>query len=62
MAPQLHSDPHDRGSALNSRRRFARHKLKVSPEADPTLDIDGHDAAQKLKILTELGFQRAGEC
>jgi homoserine dehydrogenase len=25
-------------------------------EADPTLDIDGHDAAQKLKILTELTF------
>jgi homoserine dehydrogenase len=25
-------------------------------EADPTLDIDGHDAAQKLKILTELAF------
>ena len=26
-------------------------------EADPTLDIDGHDAAQKLKILAELAFQ-----
>jgi homoserine dehydrogenase len=25
-------------------------------EADPTLDIDGHDAAQKLKILSELAF------
>ncbi len=25
-------------------------------EADPTLDIDGHDAAQKLKILAELAF------
>jgi homoserine dehydrogenase len=25
-------------------------------EADPTLDIDGHDAAQKLKILTQLAF------
>jgi homoserine dehydrogenase len=25
-------------------------------EADPTLDIDGHDAAQKLTILTELAF------
>src|ERR1700720_2186904 len=25
-------------------------------EADPSLDIDGHDAAQKLKILTELAF------
>jgi homoserine dehydrogenase len=25
-------------------------------EADPALDIDGHDAAQKLKILTELAF------
>jgi len=26
-------------------------------EADPTLDVDGHDAAQKLKILAELAFQ-----
>lgn len=25
-------------------------------EADPTMDIDGHDAAQKLKILAELAF------
>jgi len=25
-------------------------------EEDPTLDIDGHDAAQKLKILAELAF------
>jgi homoserine dehydrogenase len=25
-------------------------------EADPALDIDGHDAAQKLAILVELGF------
>src|SRR5581483_9947940 len=25
-------------------------------EADPSLDIDGRDAAQKLKILAELGF------
>ena len=25
-------------------------------EADPSLDIDGYDAAQKLKILTELAF------
>jgi len=26
-------------------------------EADPSLDIDGHDAAQKLKILSELAFR-----
>lgn len=25
-------------------------------EADPSLDLDGHDAAQKLRILTELAF------
>src|SRR5678815_1007648 len=25
-------------------------------EADPSLDIEGHDAAQKLKILAELAF------
>lgn len=25
-------------------------------EGDPTLDVDGHDAAQKLKILAELAF------
>lgn len=25
-------------------------------EADPSLDVDGHDAAQKLKILAELAF------
>lgn len=25
-------------------------------EADPKLDVDGHDAAQKLKILSELAF------
>src|SRR3984885_5647081 len=31
-------------------------QAKGFAEADPTLDIDGHDAAQKLKILTELAF------
>ncbi|MFN3487020.1 MAG: homoserine dehydrogenase, partial [Planctomycetota bacterium] len=25
-------------------------------EADPTLDVDGHDAAQKLQILAEIAF------
>jgi homoserine dehydrogenase len=29
-------------------------QAKGFAEADPALDIDGHDAAQKLKILTEL--------
>ncbi len=33
-------------------------QAKGFAEADPTLDIDGHDAAQKLKILTELAFSR----
>jgi homoserine dehydrogenase len=31
-------------------------QAKGFAEADPRLDIDGHDAAQKLKILTELAF------
>lgn len=31
-------------------------QAKGFAEADPTLDIDGYDAAQKLKILTELAF------
>jgi homoserine dehydrogenase len=31
-------------------------QVKGFAEADPTLDIDGHDAAQKLKILAELAF------
>jgi homoserine dehydrogenase len=31
-------------------------QAKGFAETDPTLDIDGHDAAQKLKILTELAF------
>ena len=31
-------------------------QAKGFAEADPTLDIDGHDAAQKLKILAELAF------
>jgi homoserine dehydrogenase len=31
-------------------------QVKGFAEADPSLDIDGHDAAQKLKILTELAF------
>jgi homoserine dehydrogenase len=31
-------------------------QAKGFAEADPSLDIDGHDAAQKLKILTELAF------
>jgi homoserine dehydrogenase len=31
-------------------------QAKGFAEADPTLDVDGHDAAQKLKILTELAF------
>jgi len=31
-------------------------QAKGFAEADPTLDIDGHDAAQKLTILTEFAF------
>jgi homoserine dehydrogenase len=31
-------------------------QAKGFAEVDPTLDVDGHDAAQKLKILTELAF------
>jgi len=31
-------------------------QAKGFAEADPTLDVDGHDAAQKLKILSELAF------
>src|SRR5579863_90143 len=31
-------------------------QAKRFAEADPSLDIDGYDAAQKLKILTELAF------
>ena len=31
-------------------------QAKGFAEADPSLDVDGHDAAQKLKILTELAF------
>lgn len=38
------------GEALNEAQK------KGFAEADPTLDIDGHDATQKLKILTELAL------
>ena len=31
-------------------------QAKGFAEADPTLDIDGHDAAQKIEILAELAF------
>ena len=31
-------------------------------EADPSLDVDGHDAAQKLKILAELAFNTHLDC
>jgi homoserine dehydrogenase len=31
-------------------------QAKGFAEADPSLDVDGHDAAQKLKILAELAF------
>ncbi len=31
-------------------------QVKGFAEADPTLDVDGYDAAQKLKILAELAF------
>jgi homoserine dehydrogenase len=31
-------------------------QAKGFAEADPTLDVDGYDAAQKLKILSELAF------
>ena len=31
-------------------------QAKGFAEADPTLDVEGHDAAQKLKILAELAF------
>jgi homoserine dehydrogenase len=34
-------------------------QVKGFAEADPTLDVDGHDAAQKLKILAELAFNAA---
>ena len=35
---------------------LAEAQAKGFAEADPTLDIDGRDAAQKLKILAELAF------
>jgi homoserine dehydrogenase len=35
---------------------LAEAQTKGFAEADPTLDIDGHDAAQKLTILAELAF------
>src|SRR5215472_10679820 len=35
---------------------LAEAQVKGFAEADPTLDIDGHDAAQKLKILAEIAF------
>jgi len=35
---------------------LAEAQVKGFAEADPTLDVDGHDAAQKLKILAELAF------
>ncbi|HKS74906.1 MAG TPA: homoserine dehydrogenase [Terriglobales bacterium] len=35
---------------------LAEAQAKGFAEADPTLDVDGHDAAQKLKILAELAF------
>ncbi|HEY7097568.1 MAG TPA: homoserine dehydrogenase [Terriglobales bacterium] len=35
---------------------LAEAQAKGFAEADPALDIDGHDAAQKLKILAELAF------
>ena len=37
-------------------RALCEAQAKGFAEADPSLDIDGHDAAQKLKILTELAF------
>jgi len=35
---------------------LAEAQAKGFAEADPALDVDGHDAAQKLKILAELAF------
>jgi homoserine dehydrogenase len=35
---------------------LAEAQTKGFAEADSTLDVDGHDAAQKLKILAELAF------
>ena len=37
-------------------------QAKGFAEADPTLDVDGHDAAQKLKILAELAFNTRISC
>lgn len=37
-------------------------QAKGFAEADPTLDVDGHDAAQKLKILAELAFNTRVAC
>ena len=48
---RMSEDRVDFGEAL------AEAQGKGFAEADPTLDIDGHDAAQKLKILAELAFQ-----
>ena len=41
---------------------LAEAQAKGFAEADPTLDVDGHDAAQKLKILAELAFNARIEC
>ena len=41
---------------VDFRDALADAQAKGFAEADPTLDIDGHDAAQKLKILAELAF------
>ncbi|MBN1854667.1 MAG: homoserine dehydrogenase [Pirellulales bacterium] len=44
----------ERGATFEDAVRDAQHRGYA--EADPTLDVDGTDAAQKLAILAQLGF------
>lgn len=50
MLTRMTEDRVDFGDALSEAQQ------KGFAEADPSLDVDGHDAAQKLKILAELAF------
>ena len=53
---QLHPHAHDARTSSPSPRPWPRRRQKGFAEADPTLDVSGGDAAQKIGLLASLAF------
>ena len=46
----------DAGEAAATRRSSRRPRRRATPRRDPSADVEGHDAANKLAVLTRLAF------